>query len=144
VDLLTVAFVTDGRRMEHCEYRPDFVLNLSMTIHTLDFVVGDMVLMHELRGIFGVQYFGLMMALETLSLRDMAISLNDMNVAPLAGDPPGDIPPVIEIPALDIDVAFGLNVAGGAPSHRARDAFLFPFGPCPIEMTDEAVRLMDS
>jgi len=115
-----------------------------MAIHTLDFVVGDMIPMHELRGIFRVQYFGFTMALETLPLGDMTISLNDMNMAPLAGDPPGDIPPVIEIPALHVDVAFGLNVARGAPSHRTRDAFLFPFWPCLIKMTDETVRLVDS
>jgi hypothetical protein len=115
-----------------------------MATHTFNLVVGDMIFMHELRRIFRVQYFGFTMALETLPLRDMSISLNDMNVALLAGDPPGDIPPVIEIPALDVDVAFGLNVARVAPSHCAGDAFLFPFGPCPIKMTDETVRLMDS
>jgi hypothetical protein len=142
--ILAVAHVTNSGDMDKGENWPDLVPDSAVAVSTFDLTIRHMFLMHEGRGMLGIQYFGFTMALETLPFRDMTISLNDMNMAPLAGDPPGDIFPVIEIPALDVDVAFGLNVARGAPPHRTRDAFLFPFLPCPIKMTDEAVRLVDS
>jgi hypothetical protein len=54
----------------------------------------------------------------------MTISLNDMNMALLAGAPPGDILPVIEIPTLDLDISFRFDVARSATSYSTRDAFL--------------------
>jgi hypothetical protein len=142
--IVAVALVTNSGGMDKGENWPDLVLDLGVAVSTFDLTIRHMFLMHEGRGMLGIQYFGFTMALETLPFGDMTISLNDMSMALLAGDPPGDILPVVEIPALDVDVAFGLSVARGAPPHRARDAFLFPFWSCPIKMTDETIRLVDS
>jgi len=125
--ILAVAHVTNSGDMDKGEDWPDLVPDSAVAVSTFDLTIRHMFLMHEGRGMLGIQYFGFIMALKTLPLRDMTISLNDMNMALLAGDPAGDILPVIEIPALDVDVAFGLNVARGAPPHRTRDAFLFSF-----------------
>jgi hypothetical protein len=111
MDLFTVASVTDSGRMDHGEYRSDFMSNLSMAIRTFNFVVSDMIFMHELRGIFRVQYFEFTMALETLPLRNMTITLNHIDMTLFTDDPPGDILPMVKIPSFDIDVSFGLNVA---------------------------------
>jgi hypothetical protein len=56
-----------------------------MTICTFDLMVCDMILMDELRGEFGAQYFWFIMALDALSFRDMAIALNDTEMALFTG-----------------------------------------------------------
>jgi hypothetical protein len=55
MDLLGVASITDSGRMDSRENRPDFMTNVGMAIRTLDLVVGDMILVHELGSIFGTQ-----------------------------------------------------------------------------------------
>jgi hypothetical protein len=44
-----------------------------------------MILMDELRGEFGAQYFWFIMALDALSFRDMAIALDDTEMALFTG-----------------------------------------------------------
>jgi hypothetical protein len=56
-----------------------------MTICTFDLMVCDMILMDELRGEFGAQYFWFIMALDALSFRDMAIALDDTKMALFTG-----------------------------------------------------------
>jgi hypothetical protein len=106
---------------------------------TFDFVVGDMFLMHELRGIFRTQEDRFIMTFHTLSLRDMAISLNHTEVALLTGYPSCDILSVIEVPTLDLDIPFGLDMTGGAPSDRTGNALFFPFRTGLVIVTDKAV-----
>jgi hypothetical protein len=142
--VLTVALVTNRGGVNKGENWPDLVLDSCVAVGTFDLTIRDMFLMHEGGGMPRVEYLGFMMALETLPFRDMTVSLNDMNMALLAGDPPGDILPVIEIPALDADVAFRLNVTRSAPPHGTRDAFLFSCRPCTIKMADETVGFVDS
>jgi hypothetical protein len=59
------------------------------------------------------------MTFQALSLRDMAISQYNAEMALLASDPSGNILLVIEAPTLDPDIAFRLDVAGGASSDGA-------------------------
>ena len=111
---------------------------------TFDFVVGDMFLMHELRGIFRTQEDRFIMTFHTLSLRDMAISLNHTEVALLTGYPSCDILSVIEVPTLDLDIPFGLDMTGGAPSDRTGNALRLPFRTSLIIVTNKAVNFMNS
>jgi len=141
--VLAVALVTNSGGMDKGENWPDLVPDSGVAVSTFDLEIRNMLSVHEDRGIFCIQNFGLFMALETLPFRDMTISLNDMNMALLAGAPPGDILPVIEIPALDVDVAFGFNVARGTPSYGTGDTLLLSSWTCLIEMTDKTVRLMN-
>jgi len=53
------------------------------------------------------------MALETFSLRDMAIPLHNIHMALFTGYPSGNILPMIETPAFDLNVPFRLDVTGG-------------------------------
>jgi hypothetical protein len=79
------------------------------------------------------------MAFDTFSLGYMTVPLNHTEMAFLTGDPPGDILSVIEVPALDLNIPFRLDMAGGAPSDGTRNALLLPFWPRLIIVTDEAV-----
>ena len=83
-----------------------------MAIRTFDLMVGDMLLMHELSGIFGRKDLGFIMALDAFSLRDMAIPSNHIAMAPLALHPSCNILSVVKIPAFDLDIPFGLRMAG--------------------------------
>jgi hypothetical protein len=102
-----------------------------------------MFLMHELRGIFTPQDFRLTMALETFPLRDMAIPLKNMDMAPLTGHPSGNILPMIECPTFDLDIPFRFNVTGGATPYGTRNAFLLPSCASTVEMTDKTVSLVN-
>ena len=82
----------------------------------LDLMVGDMLLMHELRGKFSAQEDGFIMTFHALSLWHMAISLDDAEMTLLASDPPGNILLVIEAPTLDPDIPFRFHVAGSTSS----------------------------
>jgi hypothetical protein len=83
------------------------------------------------------------MAFNTLPLRDMGIPLNDIEMAFLTGDPSFNILSVIETPAFDFDVPFGLDVARGATAYGTRDAFLFSSWSSLVVMTDETVGVMN-
>jgi hypothetical protein len=121
-----VALVTDDRRSTgKGKNRSDLVSNVTMAICAFDLVVRDMVLMNELGGILGAQYSRFIVALYTFPLRDMGVSLNNIDMTLLTGHSPGDILSVIETPTFDLNVPFGLNVARGATAYSARNAFLF-------------------
>jgi hypothetical protein len=83
------------------------------------------------------------MALHTFSLWDMAVPLNNTEMAFLAGHPPRDILPVIEAPAFDLDVTFGLDMAGSATPYGTRNAFFLSRWTGLVIMTDEAVNLVN-
>ena len=106
-------------------------------------MIGDMFLMDELRGILRDQDNRLIVAFDTLSLRHMGIPLNDTEMTFLASNPSRDILLVIEIPAFNIDIAFGLDMAGSAASNGARNAILFPFWTGLIVVADETVDFMN-
>ena len=82
----------------------------SVTARAFDLMVGDMFLMHELRGILRTQEDRLIMTFHTFSLRDMAIPLNHTEVTFLTGHPSCDILSVIEVPTLDLDIPFGTSL----------------------------------
>jgi hypothetical protein len=128
----------DGR-----EDRTDLMPNVSVTIGALDLMVGHMVLVHELGCIFRRQDFRLIMALNTFPFGNMTIPLDDMDMASFTGDASGNILPVIETPALDLDIAFGFNMAGGTSSDRAGNTLLLSFRAGIIVMADEAIDLMN-
>jgi hypothetical protein len=83
------------------------------------------------------------MTFQTLSFWDMAISLNDTEMALFTGDPSFDIFFVIEVPTFYLNVPFGLDMAGGTPSNCARNALLFSFRTSLIIVTDETVDFMN-
>jgi hypothetical protein len=110
---------------------------------TLDLVVGNMFLMHELRGIFRTQEDRFIMTFQTLSFRDMAISLNDTEMAFFTGDPSFDILFVIEAPTFYLDIPFGLDMTGRTPSDCTGNALLFSFRTSVVIVTDETVDFMN-
>jgi hypothetical protein len=84
------------------------------------------------------------MTLYAFPLGDMAISLDNAEMALLTGDPSGNILLMIEVPTLDFDISFGLDVAGSTSSDGARNAVLLSLGAGLVIVTDEAVDFMDS
>jgi hypothetical protein len=139
MDFLAVALITNRGGMDKGENRSDLMPNITVAICAFDLVVGNMILMHELRGIFGPQSLGFFMTLSTFPLRDMTISLNDINMAFFAGYPSCNILPMIEAPTFNFNVSFGLNMTGGTTTDGARNTFLFPSLTSPVVVTNEAV-----
>ena len=115
-----------------------------MAIRAFDLMIGHVILVHQLRGIFGAQEHRIVMTLDTLPFRDMAVSFDHVEMALFAGHTSFDIFPMIETPAFDIDVALRLKVAGGTTPNGTRNALLFRFGACFKIVTDETVRLVNS
>jgi hypothetical protein len=114
-----------------------------VAIGAFDLVVGDMFFMHKLRGIFRSQEDRFIMTFDAFPFGDMAIPLYHAEMALLAGDPPGNILFVIEVPTFDFDISFRLHVAGGTSSDGARNAVLLSLGASFVIVTDEAVDFMD-
>jgi hypothetical protein len=112
-----MALVTNSRGMNKSEDRSNLMPNVTVAICAFDLVVGDMILMHELRGIFGAQYFRYIMALDTFSLWNMGVSLHDIVMALLTGHPSFNILPMIETPTFDLNVPFGLNMTRGTTAY---------------------------
>ena len=102
----------------------DLVPQRRMAGSTFDLMIRHMFSVEGLGAVFGNENFWFVMALQTLSLRHMGIPLNHTEMTLLAGDPSFNIFPMIEIPTLDVDIAFGGDVAGGATSNRTGDAVL--------------------
>jgi hypothetical protein len=103
----------------------DLVLDRGVTADALDLVIRDVVLVHKLGGVLGLQDFRLVMTFYAFALGDVSISLHNIGMAFLAGHPPGDVLLVVEVPAAHLDVALGLKVAGRAASDGARKTFFF-------------------
>jgi hypothetical protein len=143
MDLFAMAPIANGGRMDGGENRADLMADMSMAIRTFDFVVGHMILMHELRGIFGRQNIRFVMALNAFSFGDMAVSLNDMDMASFAGDASGNIFTVIETPALHVDIPFRFNMTGGTASYGTGNTLLLSLWTSFVIMTDETIDLMN-
>jgi hypothetical protein len=84
------------------------------------------------------------MAFHTFSLGDMGIPLNNTEMAFLTGDPSGDILSVIEVPALDANITFRLDMTGSTTPYGTRNAFFFSFWTRLVIVTDEAVDIVNS
>jgi hypothetical protein len=117
MNFLVVALIANGGRMNKSENWSNLMPNITVAICAFDLVVGDMILMHELRGVFGAQYFRFIMALDTFSLWDMAVSLHDIVMTLLTDDLSCNILPMIETPTFDLNVPFGLNMTRGTTAY---------------------------
>jgi hypothetical protein len=117
--------------------------NLRVAICTFNLMIGHVILMHELRGIFRSQYGRLIVALNTFPFRHMGISLDDIDMALFTGHSSRYVLSVIEVPALDFDVSLRLQVAGSTTSDGARNTLLLPLWTSLIVVADEAVGLMN-
>jgi len=96
---LDETWVRVGSRQSHASKR--------VAIGAFDLVVGDMFFVHQLRGIFRGQEDRFHYDIRrNFPSGDMAIPLHDAEMALLAGDPPGNILFVIEVPPLDLDISF--------------------------------------
>jgi hypothetical protein len=84
------------------------------------------------------------MALKTFSLRDMAISPDDIDMALIAGHASCNIFPMIETPAFDLDIPLRFNMARGTTSNRTRNALLLTLRSCLVIVTDKTVDFMNS
>ena len=115
-----------------------------MAICTFDLMICDMILMDELRGEFGVQYFWFVMALDALSFRDMTIPLNHTEVAPFTRHAPQNIPLMIKAPSVNFNISLGCEMAGSATSYGTREALSLPFRTSLEIVTDETIALMNS
>jgi len=143
MDLFAMAPVAHRGRMDGRENRADLVPNVTVTIGALDLMVGHVILVHELGRIFRAQDFRLIMALNAFTFGDVTVPLNDMDMTSFAGDPSRNILPVIETPALNFDIAFGFNMAGGTASHGTGNTLLLSCRPSIIVMTNETIDLMN-
>ncbi len=141
--LFTVAPITVGGGMGDRGNRPDLMAKRTVAIRAFNLMARDMILMDELGGILRAENHGLVMTLETFSLRYMTVPLDHTQMASLTGHSSCDVLPVIEIPSLDLDIPFGLDVAGHAASDSTRNAVLLSFRARFIVVTDEAVDFMD-
>ena len=141
--LLAVAPVAKGGRMCQGGDLSDFVTQGGMTVGTFDLVVGDMFPMENLRSILRAEKDGLVMALETFSLRNVPIALDHADVAFLAGHPSFDVLSMIETPIFDLDVPLRLKVARGTASDGTGQAILFSLRTRFVVMADEARGLMN-
>jgi hypothetical protein len=107
-------------------------------------VVGDMIFVHELRGILGSQYFGFIMTLETLSFRDMAVSSYHIDMTLFTIHASCNIFPMIEAPTFDFNVPFGFDMAGGTPSNSTGYTLLLPPWSSSIKMAGKTSGLVNS
>jgi hypothetical protein len=141
--LFAVASIAVGGGMRDRWNLADLVPERGMTGDAFDLVVRYVFLVQRLRGIFGDKDLRFVVAFKTLSLRHMGISLNNTEMTLFARNPSLDILPVIKIPAFDIDIAFGCNMAGSAASNSAGDAILLSLWTGLIVMADETVDFMN-
>jgi hypothetical protein len=74
----------------------------------------------------------------------MAVPLDHTEMAFLTGHPSRYVLSVIEVPALDLNIPFRLDMAGRAASDGTRNTFLLPLGTRLIIVTDEAVDFVNS
>jgi hypothetical protein len=79
------------------------------------------------------------MALDAFALRNMAVSLNDIDMASLTDNPSFNILSMIETPALDLNVPLRFNVTRSATTYGTGNAFLFPLWASLVVVTDETV-----
>ena len=143
MDLFAMAPVAHRGRMDGRENRADLVPNVTVTIGALDLMVGHMILVHQLGSIFRAQDFRLIMALNAFSFWDVTVPLNDMDMTSFAGDPSGNILPVIETPALNFDISFGFNMAGGTASYGTGNTLLLSLWTRLVIVADEAIDFMN-
>jgi len=111
-----MTFITIGGDVSDGGNLPNLMPERSVATRAFDLVVGDMLLMHELRRVFRTQDERFIMTFQTLSFRDMSVSLNHAEMALFAGHPSRDILSVIEAPTFYLDIPFRLDVTGGTPS----------------------------
>ena len=143
MNFLAMTFIAKGGRMGKGENLPDLMSNGRMAICTLDLVIGHMILMHELRGIFSAQYLWLIVALNALPFRDMAISFYDIEMAPFADYASFNVLPMIETPPFDLDIPLRFHMARSAATDGTGDAFFIPSWASLIIVTDETIRLVN-
>jgi hypothetical protein len=141
--LLAVTSIAVGGGVRNGRNLADLVPERGMTGDTFDLVIRYMFPVERLRGIFGDKNLRFVMAFKAFSLRHMGISLNDTEMTLFARNPSLDILPVIKIPAFDIDIAFGCNMAGGAASNSAGDAILLSLWTGLIVVADKTVDFMN-
>jgi len=141
--ILAVTSITVGGHMSNRGNLADLVLERRMTGNTFNLVIRYMFSVERLGGILGDKNLRFVMAFDALSFGNMGISLNHAQMTLLASNPPRDILAVIEIPALHIDIALRLDVAGSAASDGARNAILFSLWAGLVVMTDETIDFMD-
>jgi len=115
------------------------MLKGSVAIGAFDLMIRDMILVLELRGVLGDQELRFVVALDALPFRHMAVPFDYVEMTLLAGHPPLDVFPVVEIPAFDIDVALRLEVAGGASADRTGKALFLSFRTGLVVVADETV-----
>jgi hypothetical protein len=141
--LFAVALIANCLSMGHGENGADFMPDGAVAIRAFDLMICHMFFMYKLSGIPGVQDFRLTMALDTFPLRDMAVSLDDIDMTPFTGNPSCNILFMVKIPAFDFNISFGLNVAGSTTTDSTRNAFLLSSWASSIIMTGEAVGFVD-
>ncbi len=83
------------------------------------------------------------MAFHTFPLGDMGIPLNHTEMAFLTGHSSSDILSVIEVPALDPDVTFRLDMTGSTTPYGTRNALFFSFWTSLVIVADKAVDIVN-
>ncbi len=140
---LAVAPITIRRSMGEGRNLADLMPQGRMAAGAFDLVVSHMFFMHHLGGEFRTQEDRFIMTFQALSLRDMAISLDNAEMALLASDPSGDIFLMIKAPPFDPDIPLRLHVAGGTSSDGAGKTFFLSLGAGLVVVADETIDFMD-
>jgi len=143
VRILAVASIAVGRRMGDRGDLADLVPEGCMTGGTFDLMIRHVFSVKGLRAIFRHEDFRFVMALKTFSFRHVGIPLDHAEVTLLAGDPSFDILAMVEVPAFDVDIAFGGDVTGRATSHGTGDAVLLSLGTGLVIVADETIAFMN-
>ena len=83
------------------------------------------------------------MAFNTLSFRNMAVPLNNTEMAFLTGHPSLNIFPMIEVPTINFNISLRCEMARGTTPYSTRKTFPLPFGTSLVIMADKTVCLMN-
>ena len=83
------------------------------------------------------------MTLKTLSLWDMAIALNDTEMALHTGYPSCNIFPVIKIPTFDFNIPFGFDMTRSTTPYSTGKALPLSFWASLVIVADETVGFMN-
>jgi hypothetical protein len=119
MDVFAMAFIAIRRKMSNCRNLSDLVAERGMARGALNLVVRNVVSVKRGRGILRHEDLRFVVAFEALPFGHVAIPLDHAHMTFLAGNSSLDVFPMVEVPSLDVDVPFGLDVTCGAASDCA-------------------------
>jgi hypothetical protein len=109
---------------------------------TFELVIRDVIPVDELRRVFCLEYFRLIMAFHATVWWYPSVSLDHIQMTLTTGDAPFNVSLVIKGIPLNLYVPFGLGMARCAGAHGACETILKCVGIfLTVEMANETIRL---